>query len=323
MTKKRSKSKGRGKPDKIKSDGVQSTPGPASGRLAQFASSEEETKSIRFGAQLRNSFLTGLIIVGPIGITLYMVYTFVNFIDSWVKPYVPEKYNPETYLPFSIPGLGLIFAIMAIMFIGALTANLFGRSLVNYGESMLDRMPVVRNLYRALKQIFETVLSQSGNSFQKVGLIEYPRKGLYALVFVSTETKGELDARFGGGEQWLSVFLPTTPNPTSGYLLFLPASDVTVLDMTVEEGAKLVISAGLVVPEHKLKHIPVDGGVVLEPDEPGREGGAKADEANTPAALAVAAARSVAEDDEPEGGEGEVEGAKRDKNDPLNQPETA
>lgn len=231
------------------------------GSLAQLTSPDDETKHSRFGAQLRNSFLTGLIIVGPIGITLYMVYTFVNFIDSWVKPYVPQVYNPETYLPFSIPGLGLIFAILGIMFIGALTANLFGRSLVNYGESVLDRMPVVRNLYRALKQIFETVLSQSSNSFQNVGLIEYPRKGLFALVFVSTETKGELKSRFGGGEKWLSVFLPTTPNPTSGYLLFLPERDVTILDMSVEEGAKLVISAGLVVPEHR-----GPGSVVPAPD---------------------------------------------------------
>lgn len=237
------------------------------GRLAQFTQTDEETKTIRVGAQLRNSFLTGLIIVGPIGITLYMVYTFVNFIDSWVKPYVPEKYNPETYLPFSIPGLGLIFAILAIMFIGALTANLFGRSLLSYGEGVLDRMPVVRNLYRALKQIFETVLSQSGNSFQKVALIEYPRKGLYALVFVSTEAKGELMTRFGGGEKWLSVFLPTTPNPTSGYLLFLPERDVIILDMSVEEGAKLVISAGLVVPKHQPVPYDPDADVLIPRDD--------------------------------------------------------
>ncbi len=348
MTKKRSKSRARGKPSKKAPDISNPSPGPVSGRLAQFTSHEEEAKPIRFGAQLRNSFLTGLIIVGPIGITLYMVYTFVNFIDSWVKPYVPEKYNPETYLPFSIPGLGLIFAIMAIMFIGALTANLFGRSLVNYGESMLDRMPVVRNLYRALKQIFETVLSQSGNSFQKVGLIEYPRKGLYALVFVSTETKGELEARFGGGEKWLSVFLPTTPNPTSGYLLFLPARDVTVLDMTVEEGAKLVISAGLVVPEHELRHIPEGGGVIAatadngpvpRPDinpEIDAEFGAEAEPESeaqrqasaAPAALAVAAAHSISEDesgdsDGENGAEQRDDGEEPGKNDPLSQPETA
>ncbi len=216
--------------------------------LADLAKPDDEVKSLRVGAQLRNSFLTGLIIVGPVGITIYMVYSFINFIDGWVKPYLPAVYNPETYLPFSIPGVGLIFAILVIMIIGALTANLFGRSLVGFGESLLDRMPVVRNLYRALKQIFETVLSQSGTSFQKVGVIEYPRKGLYAIVFVSTDTKGEIAEKISDGELFLSVFLPTTPNPTSGYLLFLPARDVEILDMSVEEAAKLVISAGLVVP---------------------------------------------------------------------------
>lgn len=225
--------------------------GAGGNSLAQLTQQPDEGKPMRLGAQLRNSFLTGLIIVGPVGITAYMVYSFVNFIDSWVKPYVPQEYNPETYLPFSIPGLGLIFAIFFIMIIGATTANLFGRSLVSYGESLLDRMPVVRNLYRAIKQIFETVLSQSGNSFQNVALIEYPRKGIYAIVFVSTETTGEISDLCSNSEQMLSVFLPTTPNPTSGYLLFLPAKDVKILNMSVEEGAKLVISAGLVVPEQK------------------------------------------------------------------------
>lgn len=238
---------------RTKNKPVTNNPDSGNASLAQLAQSTDGGKTGRIGAQLRNSFLTGLIIVGPIGITAYMVYSFVNFIDSWVKPYVPEEYNPETYLPFSIPGLGLIFAIFFIMVIGATTANLFGRSLVSYGESLLDRMPVVRNLYRAIKQIFETVLSQSGNSFQKVGLIEYPRKGLFAIVFVSTETKGEIADLHGNNETMLSVFLPTTPNPTSGYLLFLPAKDVNILNMSVEEGAKLVISAGLVVPKQKAK----------------------------------------------------------------------
>ncbi len=232
--------------------------GASAGSLAQLTQQPDDGKSGRVGAQLRNSFLTGLIIVGPVGITAYMVYSFVNFIDSWVKPYVPEQYNPETYLPFSIPGLGLIFAIFIIMVIGATTANLFGRSLVSYGESVLDRMPVVRNLYRAIKQIFETVLSQSGNSFQNVGIIEYPRKGLYAIVFVSTETSGEIADLCSEGEPMLSVFLPTTPNPTSGYLLFVPSKDVKILDMSVEEGAKLVISAGLVVPEQKAAELIAD-----------------------------------------------------------------
>ncbi len=234
------------------------------GSLAQLAKADHEKKSGRFGSQLRNSFLTGLIIVGPIGITIYMVWTFIDFIDSWVTPYLLKLF-PDIPLPVeSIPGIGLVVAILGIMIIGAFTANLFGRSLVSYGERVLDRMPVVRNLYRALKQIFETVLSQSGTSFQKVGVIEYPRKGLYAIVFVSTETHGEIADKCAAGEKFLSVFLPTTPNPTSGYLLFLPASDVTILDMTVEEGAKLVISAGLVVPERSIENLKVKDDHLVE-----------------------------------------------------------
>lgn len=204
--------------------------------------------SSHLGSRLRNYFLTGLIIVGPVGITVYVIWWFINLIDAWVKPWVPVAYLPETYLPFTVPGFGLVFSITVLIIIGALTANLFGRTLVSYGEMMLDRMPVVRNVYRALKQIFETVLSQSSSSFQKVGLIEYPRKGLYAIVFISTTTKGEIDRKVEKGKTLLSIFLPTTPNPTSGFLLFVPERDVMILDMSVEEAAKLVISAGLVVP---------------------------------------------------------------------------
>ncbi|MHA1164199.1 MAG: DUF502 domain-containing protein [Alphaproteobacteria bacterium] len=220
--------------------------------LKRLAIAEANTSS-HIVQRLRNYFLTGLIIVGPVSITLYALWWFINLVDAWVKPWVPQIYLPETYLPFSVPGVGLIFSITSLIVIGALTANLFGRTIVSYGELMLDRMPVVRGIYRALKQIFETVLSQSSNSFQNVGLVEYPRKGLYAIVFVSTKTKGEIDDKVFKGKEVLSVFLPTTPNPTSGYLLFVPQEDVVILDMSVEEGAKLVISAGLVVPAYQKK----------------------------------------------------------------------
>ena len=219
--------------------------------LRRLTEAEQHGPTFRIGTRLRNYFLTGLIIVGPVGITLYVVYWFIELVDAWVKPFVPEKYLPETYLPFTVPGVGLMFSITALMVIGALTANLFGRTLVSYGEMMLDRMPVVRNVYGALKQIFETVLSQSNNTFQNVGLIEYPRRGLYAIVFISTDTKGEIKERADNGDGLLSVFLPTTPNPTSGFLLFVPQRDVVILDMSVEEAAKLVISAGLVVPDYQ------------------------------------------------------------------------
>lgn len=203
-----------------------------------------------FGARLRNYFLTGLVIAAPISITVYITWWFVDLIDNWFKPLVPAAYNPETYLPFAVPGVGLLFAIFLLIALGALTANFFGRTIVGLGERFMDNMPLVRNLYKALKQIFETVVSQSNSSFKEVALIEYPRKGLYALVFVSTRTTGEVLDRAGFGEdELLSVFLPTTPNPTSGFLLFVPAKDVELLDMSVEEAAKMVISAGLVTPK--------------------------------------------------------------------------
>lgn len=219
-------------------------------RLAGIFSSGQRGKRSRATvlARLRANFLTGLVIAAPIGITVYITWWLVSLIDNWVKPLIPAAYHPDTYMPFTIPGFGLVIALIGLTLLGALTANLFGRTIVAYGEDVLDRMPVVRNLYKALKQIFQTVLSQSSHSFRQVGLIEYPRPGLYALVFIATTTGGEVAEKTRKGEEMLSVFLPTTPNPTSGYLLFVPAQDVTILDMTVEEAAKMVISAGLVEP---------------------------------------------------------------------------
>lgn len=231
--------------------------GDGSEGLAGLTSGDYKPHHASFGTRLRNYFLTGLIIVGPVGITLYIVWWFITLIDGWVKPLIPEQYLPDSILPFSVPGLGLIIAVTALILIGAFTANLFGRTLVNYGERLVNQMPIVRSVYRAIKQIFETILSQSSASFQNVGLIEYPRKGLYAVVFISTATKGEIRTKAGDHDELFSVFLPTTPNPTSGFLLFVPRADVTVLDMSVEDGAKLVISAGLVVPNYqdKLKQL--------------------------------------------------------------------
>jgi uncharacterized membrane protein len=173
-------------------------------------------------------------------------------VDSWVKPYLPEVYNPDNYLPFVVPGFGLVVAFIVITLVGFLTANLIGRSIVSYGESILNRMPVVRNLYSGLKQIFQTVFNEKSESFKEVALIEYPRKGLWALVFIATDTKGEAQSKMEkDAGQTISVFLPTTPNPTSGFLLFVPEKDLIRLDMSVEDAAKLVISAGLVAPEYQ------------------------------------------------------------------------
>ncbi len=215
---------------------------------------EEEASSSHLGARLRNYFLTGLIVTGPIAITLYFVWWFVNLVDAWVKPFIPRSYLPDSYLPFSVPGVGLIFGIVGLMLIGALTANLFGRSLVNYGETMLARMPIVRSVYRTLKQIFETVLAKDGGSFKRVGLIEFPRRGLYALVFLAGDPPHEVEEKIGGGNPQITVFMPNGPNPTTGFIVFVPASEVIPLDLPVEDALKLVVSAGLVGPsQEKLK----------------------------------------------------------------------
>ncbi|KZK83268.1 hypothetical protein PsAD13_03474 [Pseudovibrio sp. Ad13] len=211
---------------------------------------DKKPKRVGFMTRLRNYFFTGLVITGPVGITLYLSWSLIQLIDGWVKPFLPSIYNPDNYLPVEVPGFGLFAALLAITVIGFLTANIAGRSLISVGESILGRMPLVRNLYSALKQIFETVLNDSGRNFTKAGLVEYPRKGLWAIVFLATDTKGEVAAHLEEQADTVSVFLPTTPNPTSGFLLFVPRDDIIELSMSVEDAAKLVISAGLVSPEY-------------------------------------------------------------------------
>jgi uncharacterized membrane protein len=208
--------------------------------------------------RLRNYFLTGLLVAGPTGISLYITWSLVSWVDSWVKPYLPSAYNPDNYLPFSVPGFGLVVAIITIVLIGFLTANIVGRTVFAYSEDLLHRMPVVRNLYKALKQIFSSVLAERGTSFQKAALVEFPRKGVWTIGFVAAQTRGEVASRLPEGEAMLTIYVPTTPNPTGGYLLFVPESDAIMLDMSVEDAAKLVISFGLVSadgPEDALSRI--------------------------------------------------------------------
>lgn len=222
----------------------------------QRLASDDTGAHHRIGARLRNYFLTGLIIVGPVTLTVYIIWWFINVSDAWLKPLVPRIYLPETYLPFAVPGVGLVFGIIALTLIGALAANLLGRSLISFGEMMLDRMPIVRNVYRALKQIFESIVSATGTQqgFQKVGLIEFPSKGLWSLVFVTGETKGEIAITKPGGEEDLvTVFMPTGIVPPTGFICFVPRKDVTLLKMSIEDAAKIVISAGMVVPDYQAR----------------------------------------------------------------------
>ena len=219
--------------------------------LRQIVAAATEPASSHLGARLRSYFLTGLIVVGPVAITIYVVWWFITLVDAWVKPLIPPQYLPEHYLPFNVPGVGLIFGITGVMLVGALTANLFGRTLVTYSEMMLARMPIVRSVYRTLKQIFETVLSKNGGSFKRVGLIEFPRRGLYAIVFLAGEPPLEVEEKIGDGKPMVTVFMPNGPNPTTGFIVFVQASELIPLDLSVEDAAKLVVSAGLVAPDQQ------------------------------------------------------------------------
>jgi uncharacterized membrane protein len=206
-------------------------------------------KRAGLGARLRANFLTGLVIVAPVALTIYLIWTVITLIDAKIVPWVPAIYNPSTYLHWDVPGFGVLVFLFFTAGVGSLTKNLFGRQLIHLAEGWVERMPLVRSIYNALKQIIETVLSQSKTSFQQACLVEYPRKGIWAVAFVSTDARGEINEKCGApGQNLTSVFLPTTPNPTSGFLLFVPTEDVIPLDMSVEEAAKLVISAGLVTP---------------------------------------------------------------------------
>ena len=207
-------------------------------------------------ARLQRYFLTGFIVTAPLVITAYLTWSFVRWVDNLVKPYIPAIYNPETYLPFQVPGFGLIAAIFVLTVVGFLTANFVGKTIVTTGERLLDRMPFIRSVYKALKQIFETVFADSEQTFQRVALVEYPRKGLWAIVFIATDTRGEVGVRLAErAHETCAVFLPTTPNPTSGFLLFVPKKDMIELTMSIEEAAKLVISAGLVTPNVVREHL--------------------------------------------------------------------
>ncbi len=206
---------------------------------------------VSFG-RLRNYFLTGLIVTAPLGITLWMLFGVIELIDNSVVPLLPQAYNPQFYLEkylgidARIPGIGLVVVLVGLTMIGLMTANFVGRMVVRTGENILGRMPVVRSVYGALKQIFQTVLENSSRSFREVVLVEYPRRGIWAVGFITSVTEGEVQTTIA--DDVVNVFLPTTPNPTSGFLLFVPREHLVVLDMSVEEGIKMVVSAGIVTP---------------------------------------------------------------------------
>jgi uncharacterized membrane protein len=222
---------------------------PPTSPLESVAESGARAASHQSGvvARLRNYFLTGLVVAGPVSITAYLIWSFVTWVDDLVRPLIPPIYRPETYLPWPIPGTGLVIAFVGLTLLGFLTANLVGRSLVEFGEGLLNRMPVVRVIYKTMKQIFETLFSKSGSNFRTVGLVEFPAPGMWSLVFLSQSPSSDIAKRLPGDDH-VSVFLPCTPNPTTGFFFFVARKDIIELNISVESAMTLVISAGMVQP---------------------------------------------------------------------------
>jgi len=212
-------------------------------------SSESKTPLVTFRGRLKAYFFAGVLVTAPLGITFYVSWIFIKWVDSKVTSLLPTVYNPETYLPIYIPGIGLIIVCIALTIIGALTAGIIGRFWFRTSEKILSRMPVIRSIHSAIKQIFETVLSNQSNAFREVVLFEYPRRGSWAMGFITGHTQGEVQDITK--DEVVNVFLPTTPNPTSGYLLFIPRRELVTLSMSVEEGIKMVVSGGIVTPPDK------------------------------------------------------------------------
>lgn len=210
-------------------------------------------------AGLRASFLTGLVVVLPIGLTIYLIWTVIGWIDSWVLPLVPAQWQPDSILrdilgpetAYSVRGVGVIVFLVFTIIVGWVAKGLIGRSVLRTAEGLVDRMPVVRSVYNGLKQIAETVFAQSESNFERACLVQFPRPGIWAIGFVSTTARGEIARHLSAQGEVLTVFVATTPNPTSGFLVYVPAQDVIMLEMTLEDAAKMIISAGLVYPNPK------------------------------------------------------------------------
>ncbi len=200
-----------------------------------------------FISRIRTYFLTGLVVAGPAAVTLRLIWWFVTWVDNLVRPLIPVDYRPETYLPVNIPGLGLIIVFVTLTLLGFLAANFIGRKLVDFGEGLLSRMPIVRPIYRTAKQIFETLFSKSESSFRKVGLVEFPSPGMWSLVFLTQSPTEEISTHLPAVEH-VSAFMPCTPNPTTGFFFYVPKRDVIDLDITVEQAMTVIMSAGIVQP---------------------------------------------------------------------------
>lgn len=203
-----------------------------------------------FGARLRTYFFTGLLVAGPLAITFYITLWLIDLIDGWVRPLIPAAYNPETYLNISVPGVGIVAALVGLTLLGFLTANILGRTLIDFGERILDQMPFVRSVYKGVKQIFETVFKPDGTSFRRVGIIEWPGPGMWSLCLIAGETNGQLAAALPNAG-YLNIFVPCSPNPTTGYFVVMHESRVKEIDVAPDDVFKVIMSMGIIQPQAK------------------------------------------------------------------------
>lgn len=208
-----------------------------------------------FFNRLKSYFIAGVLVTAPVAITIWLTIAIVGFIDRTVKNLIVTAAHQDLMTIYSIPGIGVLIAIVFLLAVGVLATNIMGRFFVRLGESILDRLPIIRSLYGATKQIFETVFADKADAFREVVMIEYPRKDMWVLGFLTGTSKGEVQDKTG--PEVVNVFVPTTPNPTSGFLLFVPRKDIKIMDMTIEEGIKLIVSAGIITPE-KMEKIQKD-----------------------------------------------------------------
>ncbi|MEL6858382.1 MAG: DUF502 domain-containing protein [Pseudomonadota bacterium] len=213
----------------------------------QMIEDMRKPKPVGLLAWLRGRFFAGMVIAAPLAATFFILQFLITWIDNRVKPLLPPLLKPETYTNYAIPGFGVLVLAIALTILGAITANLIGRSLLAATDRILSRIPIVKNVYAAIKQLTEVLSNNQQASFDRCVMIEYPKKGSWCIGFVSSNAKGEIGAKLGVSK--IGVFVPTSPNPTSGFLIYVEETEVIALDMTVEEGAKMILTAGLVVPD--------------------------------------------------------------------------
>jgi uncharacterized membrane protein len=200
--------------------------------------------------KLKNIFLTGLVVIVPVGLTLYILTFLIGMMDGLLT-IIPLRFHPTALVGFHIPGLGILITILLIFICGLMTKSIIGRKIVVYGEALLDKIPFIRSIHMAIKRIVDSMVLYRNRSFKKVVLVEFPRRGAYALAFMTGMPGDEIHQKTG--QRCVSVYVPTTPNPTSGYFIIFPETDVIYLDMSVEEAFTLIISCGIVNPPDRLQ----------------------------------------------------------------------